>query len=347
LIPTFNFKFFITPTVTDLITAQASLAQFLSQRKNMKCRSFIKDQSFRLILSSLLIFAGPGYSQDTLTVSKDSVIQNNTTSQFNSSALLRNDTTLPATPAFIFPYNVSFKKDGPVIASAIGVGAIGYLLISNKHGLTLEQVNNKNPDNLPFFDRWSAGYYSKSADRTSYAILYASYLYPVLSMYLSKNIHNKIKEVSVLFIETMSVATSMFTLSDGLIYRSRPYVYGNAAPLDLRMKKRAQRSFYSGHVTTVAAASFFMAQVHKDLGGNPKLQPWLWAVAIALPAVMSYERIKAGYHFLSDCVVSYGMGAATGLLIPALHRNKKLQNISLMPQIGNGYRGISFTLHIK
>jgi membrane-associated phospholipid phosphatase len=304
----------------------------------------MKDQYFLLMFISLFIFARAGYSQDTLIVSKDSVIKNETKSQFNSSDLLRNDLTAPA---FILPYNMSSKKDGLVIASAVGVGAIGYLLISNKHGLTLEQLNNKKAGNLPFFDRWSAGYYSKSADKTSYGIFYASYLYPVLGMVLNKNIHGKLKEVSVLFIETMSVATAMFTLSDGLIYRSRPYVYSDVAPVDLRMKKRAQRSFYSGHVTTVAAASFFMAQVHKDFKGNPKLQPWLWVAAITLPAVMSYERIKAGYHFLSDCIFSYGMGAATGLLVPAMHKSKKLQNISLLPQIANGYQGISFTLHIK
>jgi len=306
----------------------------------------MKNKYFVLFFVSLFILTDTGHSQDTIIVSKDSVIQNDSITQFKGNALLRNDTT-HKTPAFIFPYNMSFKKDGLLIASAVGVGAVAYLLISNKHGLTQEQVNNKKPGNLPFFDRWSAGDYSKSADKTSYIIFYASYLYPVLSMCLTKNVHHKIKEVAVLFIETMTITSAMFTLSDGLIYRSRPYVYGNKASLDLRMLKRSQRSFYSGHVATAAAASFFMAQVHKDLRGDPKLQPWLWRIAIALPAVMSYERIKAGYHFLSDCVVSYAMGAATGLLIPAMHRSKKLQNVSLLPQVGNGYQGISFTLHIK
>jgi membrane-associated phospholipid phosphatase len=295
----------------------------------------------------LFILVGAGYSQDTLMILKDSVIQNDTMAQFKDSNLLRNNITHTTTRAFTFPYNMSFKKDGLVIASAIGVGAIGYLLISNKHDLTLEQVNNKKPDNLLFFDRWSAGYYSKKADKNSYTIFYASYLYPVLGMFLNKNIHNKIKQVGLLFIETISISSAMYTLADGLVYRSRPYVYGNLAPQDLRMRKRSQRSFYSGHVSTVAAASFFMARVHKDFKGNAKLQPWLWGIAVTLPAVMAYERIKAGYHFLSDCIFSYGIGAATGLLVPAMHKSKRLQNISLLPQIGNGYQGISFTLQMK
>jgi len=305
------------------------------------------NKCFVLIFTSLFFLAGDSYSQDTLTISKDSVIQTDTMAQLRDSYPPGNNNAYKTAPAFIFPYNMSFKKDGPVIASAIGVGAIGYLLVSNKHGLTPAQVNNRKVNNLPFFDRWSAGYYSKKANRDSYTILYASYLYPVLGMFLNKNTHDNMTEVSVLFVETMSVATALFTLSDGLVYRSRPYVYGDIAPLDLRMKKRAQRSFFSGHVTTVAAASFFMARVHKDFLGNPKLQPWIWGIAAALPAVMCYERIKAGYHFLSDCIVSYGIGAATGLLIPAMHKSKKLQNVSLSPLIGNDYQGISFTLHIK
>src|SRR5258708_31428808 len=128
----------------------------------------MKIKYFVSFFISLFILVGAGYSQDTLMVSKDSVIQNDTMTQFKGNNLLRNNITHTTTPAFTFPYNISFKKDGLVIASSVGVGAIGYLLISNKHGLTLEQVNNKNPDNLPFFDRWSAGYYSKKADKNSY-----------------------------------------------------------------------------------------------------------------------------------------------------------------------------------
>ena len=313
----------------------------------------MKNKHFALFFINLFILAGVGYSQDTLMISRgsviqrDSFIQNDTMAQFKSRDLLKNNITHTTTPAYTFPYDISFKKDGLITASAIGVGALGYLLIDNKHDITLGELNNKNPHNLPFFDRWSAGYYSKKADKHSYTIFYASYLYPVLGMLLNKNHHDKMKQISLLFIETISITSAMYTLADGLIYRSRPYVYGNIAPQDLRMKKRSQRSFYSGHISTVAAASFFMARVHKDFKGRAKVQPWLWGIAVALPAVMSYERIKAGYHFLSDCIVSYGIGAATGLLVPAMHKSKKLQNVSLLPQIGDGYQGVVFTFHIK
>lgn len=280
-------------------------------------------------------------------ISKEQAIQNDTIAQLKEGDILRNNIALTATPAFTSPYNTSFKRDGLLVASAIGVGVLGYVLINNKHDLTLEQVNNQNPDNLPFFDRWAAGFYSKTADKHSYLIFDASYMYPVLGMFLNKNIHSKIKQVALLFIETISITSAMYTMTAGFVYRSRPYVYGHLAPDELRVQKRSQRSFYSGHVATVAAASFFMARVHKDFQGHKKLQPWLWGIAVTLPAVMSYERIKAGYHFLSDCIVSYGIGAATGLLVPKLHKSKKLQNLTLFPQFGNDYSGLNLIYHIK
>lgn len=273
-------------------------------------------------------------TKDTSQPAKDSVIIHNN---------LSNATSVP----FRSPYRTSFKTDGLVIAATIGVTLLGYNLIKQKSDLTLEDLNNKNVDDLPFFDRWAAGNYSDKANKTSYLLFNASYAYPVLVMLINKNSRNKIGQISVIFIETIGITGAMYTMAAGLIYRSRPFIYGPDVPLDLRLDKGGQRSFYGGHVAATAAASFFMARVYKDFNGKTKLQPWLWAIAATLPAVMAYERIRAGYHFLSDCVLSYGIGAATGLLIPAMHKNKKLQNITLLPQFGNDYSGLSLTYHIK
>jgi hypothetical protein len=56
---------------------------------------------------------------------------------------------------------------------------------------------------------------------------------------------------------------------------------------------------------------------------------------------MAYMRIKAGYHFLSDCVVSGIIGTATGILIPQFHKNKNLKNISLSPFYMGNAKGFS------
>jgi hypothetical protein len=48
-------------------------------------------------------------------------------------------------------------------------------------------------------------------------------------------------------------------------------------------------------------------------------------------------------HFLSDNILGYVVGAGAGILIPEWHKNKKSQNMSIVPEVGNGYKGIALT----
>src|SRR3954468_4485685 len=66
------------------------------------------------------------------------------------------------------PYHTSFIKDGAVIAGGIGLNVLGYSLIQNKHDLTQAELESKSVDNIPFFDRGNAGFYSEKADNDSY-----------------------------------------------------------------------------------------------------------------------------------------------------------------------------------
>ena len=50
-------------------------------------------------------------------------------------------------------------------------------------------------------------------------------------------------------------------------------------------------------------------------------------------------------HFLSDNVLGYIIGAGTGILIPKWHKNKKLKNISITPETGYNYKGLSVIYH--
>jgi membrane-associated phospholipid phosphatase len=241
------------------------------------------------------------------------------------------------------PYHTSFLKDGIVIASAVGVTLLGYTLIENKSDLTMEQLAQKTKDKLPFFDRGNAGYYSKQADDDSYILFDASYVIPVVAALFNKNERSKFGQVMVMYVETIGITGALYTATAGLVYRSRPFVYGTRAPLERRLDKGGQRSFYGGHVATTAAATFFTAKVFQDFNPGSKLTPYLYASAGALTVVMGYLRYKAGYHFLSDCVLSGIIGTATGILVPEFHRNKKFENVSISPYFQEGSRGISLT----
>lgn len=245
------------------------------------------------------------------------------------------------------PYTTKFKTEAIIIGSSVAVNFLGFQLIKGKDDLTMDELNNKSPDNLLFMDKWNAGFYSEKADRDSYILFNGSYVYPLAVMLLDKKQRSKFGQLAVLYVETIGITGSMYTLTAGLVYRSRPFVYGNIAPLEKRLDKGGQRSFYGGHVATTAALSFFTAKVFADFHPNSKAKPYVWTVAAILPAVMAYQRYKAGYHFLSDSMLSYAIGAATGYLVPHFHKTKGLKNVTLSPTVVNGVQGLSLVYHIK
>lgn len=244
------------------------------------------------------------------------------------------------------PYKTKFKTDAPIITAGVGLTVLGVYLIDKKDPLSEAKLATLSKDDLPFFDRGNAGYYSPSIDKASYIPFQASFAMPVVLMLVNKNERQHAGQVLVMYTETMAITGALFTLSAGLINRPRPFVYGTKAPLDKRLDKDAQRSFYAGHTAATAAATFFMAKVFSDFNPDSKARPIVWTVAATLPAVVGYMRYKAGHHFLSDNVVGYGLGAAAGILVPKFHRVKALKNVSMVPYVGNNYRGITFTYHI-
>jgi len=239
------------------------------------------------------------------------------------------------------PYHTGFWKDGLTITASAGVTLLGYALIKNKNDLTPEQLASKTRNSLPFFDRSDAGLYSYRANKDSYILFDGSYAIPVLGALLNRKEQSKFGQVMVMYLETIAITGSLYTITAGLVYRSRPFVYGDKAPLEKRIDKGGQRSFYGGHVATTAAATFFTAKVFQDFNPNSRLTPWLYTGAGALTVLMSYMRIRSGYHFLSDCVVSGIIGTATGILIPQFHKNKNLEHLSLSPFYQNNSKGFN------
>ena len=67
---------------------------------------------------------------------------------------------------------------------------------------------------------------------------------------------------------------------------------------------------------------------------------WLvWTGAAIIPATVGVLRVEAGNHFLSDVLLGYAMGAASGILIPELHK-KKYENLSFTPVLDSRFQGV-------
>ena len=252
----------------------------------------------------------------------------------------------------LYPYKTSFRKDAPVVIAGIGLSVLGLKLIQNKDNLTDAELATKTYDKVPGFDRGNAGYYDDKINDDSYLPFHASFAMPVVMLLLNKNERRNASSILVMYLESLSITSALFTLTAGTIHRPRPLVFTGEngtsnASNEIRKKANNQRSFYAGHTAASATGTFFAAKVFHDLNPDSKLKPFIWGIAAAVPAVVGYMRYKSGYHFLSDNILGYLLGAASGILIPEWHKSGGHKNVSFVPHIGNGYKGVSFVYNLK
>ncbi len=246
------------------------------------------------------------------------------------------------------PYETDLIKDGIWITAGVGFNVVGVLLIQNKPELTQSELNALSKDDIWGVDRWAAGNYSENANSDSYIPMFTSFALPFALM-LSENERSHAGQLSVLFVESMATTGALFSITAGLVHKSRPMVYNTSLPDEERMRNDEQRSFFAGHTAATAAATFFAAKVFNDFNPDSPWKPLIWGVAAAIPATVGYLRIKSGKHFLTDNIIGYAVGAASGIIIPEIHK-KKNKNVEIYPtmsfhQMGENInaQGLGFT----
>ncbi|MFD2246266.1 phosphatase PAP2 family protein [Pontibacter ruber] len=245
------------------------------------------------------------------------------------------------------PYRTRFAVDAPVTIAGMGLSYYGLTLMQDKEGLTEEEVANLRKSDVNGFDRFSAGYHSDAAKKASDYPFYGSFAMPLAVMLLNDNVRSKFGQVAVLYVQTMAVTGTLFTITNGLVPRTRPMVYSNDVEMSDRTNSNARNSFYAGHTAATASATFFAAKVFHDFNPDSPARPYVWAAAAAIPASVGYLRLKAGKHFLSDNLLGYGLGAAAGILVPQLHKKTNNTGISIAPTViptleGSAFQGASF-----
>jgi membrane-associated phospholipid phosphatase len=236
------------------------------------------------------------------------------------------------------PYHIDWLRDGAITAGAVGASVVGSLLITNKEKLTEADLVGISKNDVNRFDRFAAGYYSDNAEHTSDYFFYGSFATPFLLL-LNENVRQDAPQVFMLYGQAMSIAGGLYSLTAGLTDRKRPSVYATDAPLDARLHKYGENSFYAGHTSATATATFFVAKVFHDLNPDSPARPFVWAAAAAVPATVGYLRLRAGKHFLSDNILGYTIGASIGILVPELH--KRDSRVAFLPASTAEYDGVA------
>ena len=243
-------------------------------------------------------------------------------------------------------YHINKAVDYPVIL-ALGGTSI-YLLTSviyKKSATPADQVLALNKNDVPSYDRWTAGWHDANLDNISYYPFFAVMPLPLILLG-NKQIAQDKGTIGVMYLEAFAFEGILYTGSVYLVDRFRPDVYDTALPLSYRTNGNYRNSFFAGHVAVVANATFFISTVYMSYHPHSNMKWILYGASTAATLGMAYLRLAAGKHFTSDIVTGIVVGVGCGMLTPALHKNRdyKNQKWSLLPNLlENGSGGFTFT----
>ena len=235
-------------------------------------------------------------------------------------------------------YKVNTRLEIPLSLGLFAYNSVGFKLINNKPVLDSLEISQLKTDDIPAFDRVATQQDASNMERANSLSDYgmnASVLLPFCLMF-DRQIRKDWFDLMVLYAETHAINSAIYVMGAGFFDRTRPFPYNPDVDYEKKIGKGTQVSFFSGHVSTAAAASFFMAKVYSDYHPNIGTKKyWLYAASLVPPVFVGYYRVKAMKHFPTDVITGTLIGAATGVVIPQLH---KIQygngNLSIMPFFG-------------
>ena len=222
-------------------------------------------------------------------------------------------------------YHVNYWISGGIIAAGAIAGYTLPLRSFGKDTISSADLANLNPNNVPSFDRISLHQNPAlvpTFDNYSRYMQFGMAALP-LTLLIDNDIRHDWLPVLVMGLEVNMVTVAIFAVSPlGPLFqtRYRPVIYytNPTAPVN-RSDGNQKDGFYSGHVASAAAASYFMAKVYCDYHQDAN-EYLVYGAATIPPLVMAYVRFMSLNHFPSDIAVGYAVGTLCGVLIPELHK---------------------------
>ncbi len=243
-------------------------------------------------------------------------------------------------------YKIKPWIDIPATLILDGLSLNGMRIIYGRDTIPVSELQSLKISDINSFDRPIADNYSLQAKKTSDLLFYGSMPLP-LFLLIDPAIRKDGLKVGLLYLQAMGLTGTIYTTSAMIVNRYRPYAYNPNVPMQNRQRGGARNSFYGGHPSVVATATFFMAKVYSDYHPNMRNKWILYTTAGVLSATTGYLRIKAGQHFTTDVIVGVIMGAASGILVPHFHKNKALQRLTIMPNYQNRQGGFTASYKLK
>lgn len=230
------------------------------------------------------------------------------------------------------PFEIDFTREAIIFGVGSVASVAGFAILEKVKPLTIDEINSLNPEVVNSFDRDAIGPYQE--DVASDVLLLSSYLLPATFL-LHRQAKNDLLDLALIYSEVLLIQASINGIVKGSVLRTRPFVYDLQTSLEEKQTIDARISFFSGHTSMTAAISFFTARVFSAYVDDDAAKILIWSGAVILPAVTALSRVNNHWHFPSDVMVGYAVGAAIGYLIPELHRSKAngVSNLSIYPSI--------------
>ena len=224
-------------------------------------------------------------------------------------------------------YKLSYATDFSITGVGIATLTPSFFLKKNKPLLNEAQLNTLDKNKIWKVDRFACNQWRPKIAKASDVLMLSAMVMPALLL-INKQARSEAGKITLMYAETFLLNAGLTNLTKEIFKRKRPYTYNPNAPLSKKLERDASSSFFSGHTSFSASGAFFLAKVFADTNPNSRWKPMVWTGAAILPLTTGIFRIAAGKHFPTDILVGYLIGAATGILVPQLHKiNRSPSNV--------------------
>jgi membrane-associated phospholipid phosphatase len=237
----------------------------------------------------------------------------------------------------ISPYSLDLAKELAIFGAGGAMLGVSLILKNNMDPLTEEEVVLLDPMDVPAFDRGAIT--AKKEMPAADLLLFGSVFLP-LTFFAYEETKKDMGTLAVLAGEVFVFQLGLNYIVKILAQRVRPYCYDENTPLSDKTTVNAKLSFYSGHTSTAAAMSFFVAKVFSDYLSNPNTKFVIWTSAVVYTALTGLLRVDSGNHFQTDILIGYVTGALIGYFIPVLHKSKLKDNLAIQSIVSDNHVAI-------
>ena len=244
-----------------------------------------------------------------------------------------------------FPFALDLPGDSALIGGGVALYGGSLLLQSLKPKPDRTAVD---PGAIPFFDRAYPSQPSAALATAGGDIALVTAALPLVL--LPGRSGGEMLTIGVMYVESLGLGYGVDSLLKSTIVRYRPYAYSTSTPADFS-NSDITASFSSSHATLAFSAAVFAGYVYDELNPDSRLGPWIWAAGLGVATAASALLVASGDHFISDVVAGAAIGAASGFLVPFLHKRLPVVSMkagdavsSVALDLGGGGIGVKLSL---